>query len=72
MKILLYFLLSRLVTQSVIHPSSIQQTFKHVFNTGHIICPSTSIDCKGMLELKPYLNGEMNWAAVTSHGGGNK
>jgi len=67
MKFLLYFLLSRLITQSIIHPNSIQQTFKPMLNTRHIISSSTSIDCMGRLELKPYLNAKMNLAVVTSH-----
>lgn len=67
MKILLYFLLSRLITRSVVHPSSVQQAFKHVFSTRHVICPLASMDCTDKLVLKPYLNAYMNWAAVTSH-----
>lgn len=49
-----YFLLSRFTTQYVIHSSSTQQTFKHVFNTKDILCPSGSMDCMGRIELKPY------------------
>lgn len=69
MKILLYFLLSGLITQSIIHPRAVQQIFKRVFNISHVICPSASTDSMGKLDLKPYLNAQANWAAVTSHWG---
>lgn len=69
MQILLHFLPPRLITQSLIHPGSIQQTFQHVFNRRHMICLLASMDCMGRLELKSFLNAWMKWAALTSHRG---
>lgn len=69
MQILLYFLILRLTTQSLIHPGCVQQTFKHVFNRRHLICLLACMDCVGRLEVKSSLNVWMKWAALTLHWG---